>query len=116
MQEQLGLRTSIPPAAGPQEAIVSKVTTAFISIAGQSAVSVPVVYFTLDDIFGGVTAFGPAPYQPVPGWAPTAGTPCLVVFVGNGMGRPYVVCFPTATYTFSAVPSGGSGGTEFLEA
>ena len=116
LQEQFGIRAAIPAAPGPQEAIVTKVGTYPVSIAGQPAVTVPVVWFTLNDIFGGAVGYGPAPYQPVRGWTPTTGTPCLVFFVGNGMDRPYVVCFPTATFTFSAVPSGGSGGTEFLEA
>ncbi len=115
LKEQLGIRVAIPPVPGPQEAIVTQVGTAIVSIAGQPAVTVPAVWFTLNDIFGGTVGYGPAPYQTVPGWTPTVGTPCVVLFVGNGMGRPYVMSFPTATFTYAAVPSGGSGGTEFLE-
>lgn len=96
-QQKLGIRTAIPAAPGPQEAVVTKVGTAVIAMAGQTGTEMPVVWFSLPTTFGPAPGFGPAPYQPVHGWAPTVGTPCLVAFVGNGVGRPYVLMFPTAT-------------------
>ncbi len=97
MREWYGIRVAAPAIQGAQEAVVTKVGTALISMANTPAVSMPVVWFTLPSTYGEGPDFGPAPYQPGSGWVPTKGTPCVVVFVGNGVGRPYIVSFPTAT-------------------
>lgn len=40
------------------------------------------------------TLFGPVSWQPVPGYGfPPAGTRCVVVFLGRGADRPWVVAF-----------------------
>jgi hypothetical protein len=65
---------------GPQEAVITAVTGA-------------VCYFTIPAI-GGAFQYGPAPYPA--GSAPAAGMRCLAVFVGAGVGDPWVIGVTTA--------------------
>lgn len=70
------------PATSPQVGRVTKIVAAG-------------VVFVLDDWDGGVHEFGPAPWNhagnvPTP---PPVGADCLVIFVGAGIGRPWVVAW-----------------------
>lgn len=101
LRDLTGIRTAAPAIQGPQEAVVTKVGTAPVSIAGQTAVTLPCVWFALPETYGPGPGFGPAPYQPAAavgfsGGVPPVGAPVIVIFIGNGVGRPYVVSFPTA--------------------
>jgi hypothetical protein len=101
LRDLTGIRTPSPAIQGPQEGVITKVGTAPISIAGQTAVTLPCVWFALPETYGPEPGFGPAPYQPATtvGWPfdlPPVGAPVIVIFIGNGVGRPYVVSFPTA--------------------
>jgi hypothetical protein len=109
LRDLTGIRTPAPAIQGPQEAIVTKVGTAPVSIAGQTAVTLPCVWFALPETYGPGPGFGPAPYQPAAAvgfesGVPPVGAPVIVIFIGNGVGRPYVVSFPTA-------PASGGGGS-----
>jgi hypothetical protein len=99
MKEEYGILLSSPAVDGIQEAVVTKVGTAALSIAGTPAASYPVIWFNFPNTYGDGPGFGPAAYQPVHGWTPSVGDPCIVACVGNGVGRPYVLAFPTATPT-----------------
>lgn len=77
-------------ALGPQEGRITRVTA-------QGA------FFTMQDYDGGKHEFGPAPWSKVvttsagaephlhTAVAPGAGVRCLVVFVGAGVARPWVI-------------------------
>jgi len=100
---QTNVRGAIPAVQGPQEAVITNVGTAKISIDGSPAEIRNVVWFYLPNTFGTETGFGPAPYDPIPGWTPAVGDVCLALFVGNGIGRPYVVSFPFAVPLINGV-------------
>jgi hypothetical protein len=108
LQEDYGIRTAAAAASGPQEATIVWVGTSSISIDGGPAELLPCVRFYLPNTIGEGPGYGPAPYQPVPGWTPSVNDSCVVIFVGNGFGRPYVVEFPTATPLTSSIAVNGS--------
>jgi hypothetical protein len=101
LKDTYGIRVSIPAVTGPQEAVITKVGTDLRSIAKLTAVEVPVVWFLLPNSFGPGPGWGPATYQAsmaagFEGGVPPVGAPCIVIFVGNGVGQSHVVSFPTA--------------------
>lgn len=121
LQLQTGIRAPSSAIEGAQEGRVTQVGTAMLSLFGEPAAEHDVVWFSLPNTYGDDVGYGPAPYErptvTVPTGAfgttpdPTAGTPIppspvtltadpplvgdavIVVFVGPGVGRPYVVAF-----------------------
>ena len=90
---------------GPQEATVTKVGTAAISMEGGPAQTMHVVWFQLPNTIGEESGYGPAPYTPVAGYTPSVGDPCVALFVGNATGRPYIVSFPLAAQAGVPTPA-----------
>jgi hypothetical protein len=77
-----GLRLPVATLKGPQPATVVSSTSTTVTV-------------TLD-LNGWEHVPFTAPYQEVPGASPAtppAGSTCLIVFVGNGLDKPYCVMF-----------------------
>lgn len=107
---QTGIRVAIPSVVGPQEAIITRVGKAWISPAGGgTAKNMNVVWFNLPNTTGPEAGFGPAPYDPIPGYIPAMGDVCIIVAVSNDTGRLYTVAFPSADppriYSGSGAPT-----------